>query len=99
MSNSGAVGSPSQSTIAMTGLLPGPHCLKARSIVLSCFLRVDTKRPRNRLRNAFMIGSSAKTAARLSPYAIPAGDSALYSTKRTWPAKKLSRRDEGDEKP
>src|SRR5207249_4400361 len=59
----------------MTGLLPGPHCLKARSIVLSCFLRVDTKRPRNRLRNAFMIGSSAKTAARLSPYAIPAGDS------------------------
>src|SRR2546430_17287709 len=99
MATSGAVGGPPQPTIAMPGFLPGPHCLKARGIVLSCFLRVDTKRPGNRLRNAFMIGSSAKTAARLSRYAIPAGDSALYSTKRTWPAKKLSRRDEGDEKP
>jgi len=97
ISNSGAVGRPSQSTIAITGVAPRSHCRNARSMADSWRRLVGRKLPRNSLRNAFITGRRTKTAARLSLYAIPAGDSALYSTKRTSSAKKLSRRTDEDD--
>ena len=65
----------------------------------SCRARTGSARAAKRFRNARISGRESKTAVRPSPYAIPAGDSALYSTYLTSRPKKLSSRVEGEEAP
>ena len=99
ISNSLSVGTPVQSTMAMAGRSTRRPTAGTRGAwAASAAWPPAAPAARNRFRNERITGSSSNTSARVSEYAIPAGDSALYSTNRSSSEKNPSMRVEGDDR-